>query len=162
MPVSYNKIRQLLSDGWSLEDVKRKYHVTWDRLEAFRNENREETQDRLLNKIATKYSLDDLRIIAHGGIHARTDTNIRLSFNGDVVRFGVLGDTHFGSHWTKPERTLVAFNEFEKQECEFILHTGDVVEGWKTTRIGSVLEQSHIGFGPQKRHAAEILSQYPE
>lgn len=117
--------------------------------------------NRSLKKIAEVYDDKEIKAIASGGRVLPGMAKIpRIDFSGDHVRFGFITDTHLGSIFTSPDHLYAAFDEFEKQKVNFVIHTGDVTEGM-SHRPGHVYELSHIGFSEQKKHAIDVLGKCP-
>jgi predicted phosphodiesterase len=113
-----------------------------------------------LKKIIERYSEKELTAIAEGGrVIPGQDPVPIVHFTGEQIRFGVVGDTHFGSIYTKPEHLEQAIKEFKKERCEFLCHCGDVTEGM-SRRPGHVYELSHIGYEAQRDHAVEVMGQW--
>ena len=113
-----------------------------------------------LRRIGEIYTDKELEAIAKGGriIPGRDKVPI-VSFDGEYVKFGVMSDSHYGSIYSDPNYTEMAFEEMDKENCSFIVHPGDVVEGM-SNRAGHVYELSHIGYEAQKEHAIDILKQW--
>jgi predicted phosphodiesterase len=113
-----------------------------------------------IKKIIERYSEKELAAIAEGGrVIPGQDPVPIVDFSGERIRFGVVGDTHFGSIYTKPEHFFQSIQEFKKEKCEFLVHVGDVTEGM-SRRSGHVYELSHIGYEAQRNHSIEFLSQW--
>lgn len=115
----------------------------------------------LLRQIAERYTAEELGAIARGarvGGHVRGETII--SHDGDTVRLGVIGDTHIGSVYFRPEYMQRAYECFFEMGIGTILHVGDVVEGM-STRPGHVYELTHIGYDAQKEYAIEVMARWP-
>jgi len=45
------------------------------------------------------------------------------------VRFGLLSDTHYGSICQQPSLVQTAYKIFDEEKVDFVIHTGDMVEG---------------------------------
>ena len=117
--------------------------------------------DPILIKIKELYSPQELQALAKGyKIPPYTMKMPVINFNGEHFRFGVMGDTHLGSIYTSPELIYKAFEEFKKAGCEFMVHSGDVVEGM-SGRPGHIYELTHVGYENQKKHSIEVFSQCP-
>lgn len=114
----------------------------------------------LLKQIQERYSDKELRAIAAGGeLNSEKYGPKVISRTGATHRFGVIGDTHIGSKAFKPEYLLDAFETFDSDGIDTILHVGDVTEGM-SNRAGHVYELTHIGYAEQKDYATELLSQW--
>ena len=114
-----------------------------------------------LKKIAEQYTDKELLAIASGSRVAPGQPKIPIvSFDGERIRVGALGDTHLGSLYTNPECIYQAFEEFVKEKVDFITHSGDVFEGM-SNRAGHIYELTHLGYTKQKKHGIEVFSQSP-
>lgn len=115
----------------------------------------------VLAQLENQFTVDELRVIAKSGKVRPTNAVVKeLTFTGEVVKFGVLSDTHIGSIYFKDEVIDAAYREFEKERVEFITHSGDVSEGM-SYRSGHVYECSEIGYQSQEAKVREVLSRSP-
>jgi predicted phosphodiesterase len=53
----------------------------------------------------------------------------RALFSGEVIRFGVLGDTHLGSKHERLEELHIAYDRLTAEGIERVFHVGDLVCG---------------------------------
>lgn len=115
-----------------------------------------------INKIAERFSDDELKAIANGGriIPGAGEVPV-ISFSGKHIRFGCLTDTHIGHKRAPRQRIEQAFEEFHKERVDFITHSGDVTEGM-SHRPGQVYELDHIGYDAQKAEAISIFRQWTD
>lgn len=115
-------------------------------------------KNQTLKKIQERYSDKELKAIAEGGRIVPGYAKVPvIDFDGQRIRFGAFGDTHFGSKDSKIEHFELVIKEFKKERCDFAVHTGDVTEGMNN-RPGHVFELSHLGYAEQKKYAIELLS----
>lgn len=112
-----------------------------------------------IEKIAARFSDDELKAIAQGGriIPGAGEVPV-VSFSGKRIRFGAITDTHIGHKRSPRQRIEQAFEEFRKEKVDFIVHPGDVTEGM-SHRPGQVYELDHIGYDAQKTEAIDIFRQ---
>jgi predicted phosphodiesterase len=113
----------------------------------------------VLEKIASNYSTDELKAIAAGSLGGLGSKKHVATRTGDVIKFGVMTDTHIGSVYFRPEYFEEAIDTMQNEECQFICHCGDITEGF-SNRPGHVYELSHIGYKRQKDYAIEMLSKW--
>jgi len=114
-----------------------------------------------LSKIGETYSDKELAAIAHGGRILPGKSRVPIvNFDGEHIKIGALTDTHLGSIYTDVDYIYQAYEQFEKEDVDFVTHSGDITEGM-SNRPGHVYELSHIGYTAQKKHAIEILGQCP-
>lgn len=115
-----------------------------------------------LDEIAQKFSDHELQAIAKGGrlIPGSGEVPV-ISFGGKHIRIGCLTDTHIGHKRSPRQRIEQAFEEFKKENVDFITHSGDVTEGM-SNRPGQVYELDHIGYDAQKTEAIDIFSQWTD
>lgn len=126
-----------------------------DRYKRTYKEHFGESADLLL-KIKSRYSPTELQVIANGNTSPTEIGEGHLSFEGEDVCFGVMGDTHIGSKYTNEAFVDAALEEFDKKNCAFFLHTGDVSEGM-SGRDGHCYELTHIGYKAQKEAAIKVF-----
>ena len=74
------------------------------------------------------------------------------------VRFGVLGDTHIGSKEYDAGLMNHAARQFTKEGVDFVIHTGDVVDGvYYAHRPSQIYESAVLGGDAQLELAAKEL-----
>lgn len=114
----------------------------------------------LIIQMKESYTDIELKAIANGGriVPGYSKTPI-VDFNGDTVTFGVMSDNHIGSMFSNPQDTLSALEEMNKQGCDFIVHSGDIVEGMMG-RPGDIYELSQIGYKAQRDEAVRIFNNW--
>lgn len=117
--------------------------------------------DKLLQLIAERYSEDELKLLSKGhGLEDRNLTYPHICLLGKHHKIGVMSDGHLGSKYSPVEFHQQAFAEFKRENCECILHCGDLVEGLNPKRSDTqIYELSHIGYQEQKKLAIEVFSQ---
>ena len=121
-----------------------------------------DVKSKYLQEISKVYSEKELRAIAKGGRLMPGMSKVPVvEFDGERISIGVIGDTHLGSSYTDTELLFKAFDEFEKENVDMVVHTGDVCEGM-SNRSGHIYELSHLGYAAQKEHAIEVLSQWSD
>lgn len=105
-------------------------------------------------------SLDDLKKINKQKGYGQPNqfANYKLPFNEKRVKFGVLSDLHIGHKEYKPYILEHAVKYFKKQNCEFIVMPGDILEG-VSGREGHIYELTHLGASQQLNYGVEQLSQ---
>ena len=111
----------------------------------------------LLEKIKDKYSKEELKFIAAGGVDKSTINKKVIDFDGEVFTFCHVSDTHIGGNCFKPEWWDACIKECEKQNIDMMFHTGDITEGM-SNRAGNVYELTHIGYDSQKEYAINQLA----
>lgn len=116
-------------------------------------------EDSILDTIAKRYSLEELTQLAKGeGIQDRRLRYEVPVLKGQHFRIGVMSDTHIGSVYAPDEWLDSAIREMEAQDCDLILHAGDVTEGLKVARLGTqIFELSRVGYKAQRDRAVEAF-----
>lgn len=114
---------------------------------------------KLIDKIASKYTDDELKTIAAGQRGSLGTRKHIVSRDGQNVRFGFMTDTHIGSIYSRDEVFLEAVNTMRVSGCEFICHSGDVTEGM-SNRPDQIYQLSEIGYTAQKEKAIQLLSEW--
>lgn len=77
----------------------------------------------------------------------------------DKVKYGLISDSHIGHRCYDSKLMTWAAKEFDKQNVDFVIHSGDIVDGFYTNRPGHVFELTHIGADAQLEEAVKELGQ---
>jgi len=121
-----------------------------------------EPNNSLLEKIAERYSKEELRILAKGlGIGAQDKGEFIHDFGGEEICIGAMSDLHLGSKYTDPGFIEEAFRVFVDEGVDFVTLGGDITEG-VSHRQGHCYECSYIGVDAQVEHAIEVLSPWKD
>jgi len=169
LPASDNRLREVLDYAQAHGDEQAREHFgfkTAGMVERYRREAKRRgihvaVTSSILKKLGEIYTPKELEAIAKGGrVLPGMQKAPIVSFEGERIRIGVLGDTHLGSAYTDPDFIYAAFEEFEKEGCEFVIQGGDLTEGM-SNRPGHIYELTHLGYENQKAHAIEVMSQCP-
>jgi predicted phosphodiesterase len=116
---------------------------------------------RLLQKIRETYTAEELKAIAAGGRVTPGQPRVPLvTFDGECLTFAHITDTHMGGIYYRPAYLKQALQECEKEGVQFILHSGDLVEGM-SIRPGHIYELTHLGYQRQRDYAIEQCKQWP-
>lgn len=156
-------VRYFLANGE--EETLALYQMKADSLRRYISTYKKEhdtfESDVTLLKIKEQYSDVELKAIAKGGglVAGRPHVPI-INFNGEVTTLGVFSDMHIGSNYFREQCLDAAYNEFARVGVEYVMNSGDVVEGM-SNRAGHVYELTHIGYAQQKEYAIKLLSQWP-
>ncbi len=115
-----------------------------------------------ISQILNSYSDKEIEAIAKGGRLMPGMMKVPIvSFEGQRIRWGGMGDSHNGSLYSDPDYQYKAFEQFKKAGVDFITHGGDVCEGM-SNRAGHIYELSHLGYDRQKELSKEIYSQWSD
>ena len=99
----------------------------------------------------------EVKNLIKGGKEAPS-TGRPYSVRGEKITFGVFGDSHIGHKCFDAKLMDYAIEEFNKRKVDFVVHTGDILEGhYESKRQGSVLELAHIGADAQVNEAIKHL-----
>jgi len=134
------------------------FNLSQETLNRYKREYRKhygESGD-LLMALKKKFSPDELKELAKKDVMVPVYKKNMLSFEGEDIVFGAFTDTHIGSNYTDETMIASAIEEFKKQGCQFIVHSGDITEGM-SGRDGHVYELSHCGYKAQKEAAINLL-----
>lgn len=71
------------------------------------------------------------------------------------LKFGVVSCTHFGSLYSNITGIRNFYSEAKRQGCKFVLHVGDVLDGYKMHK-GMEFEQSEIGWDAQAKKFEDV------
>jgi len=81
------------------------------------------------------------------------------NFSGDIIRLGIMSDTHIGSNYTDEYKILKALETMKSEGCNLLLHAGDLTEGM-SGRDGHVYELKHIGYTAQLKASIELFKEW--
>lgn len=79
-------------------------------------------------------------------------------WNGDVLRLGIVSDTHLGSLYENPDLLEAAYDVFAEERVDDVLHCGDLVDGEKMY-AGHEYEIAVHGCDAQRNH---VIKNYPQ
>jgi len=83
-----------------------------------------------------------------------TLTEPRLPYDADVIRFGVMADSHMNSVHCKEEALFGLYDRFEAEGVPYVLHGGDITTAERVFR-GQEYEVERVGFDAQLDYTAE-------
>jgi UDP-2,3-diacylglucosamine pyrophosphatase LpxH len=70
-------------------------------------------------------------------------------FGGEVIRFGVVSDTHFGNKSAAIKELHKFYDVLAEEGISTVFHVGDLTDGYYMQRPTSVLEQNAVGYSNQ-------------
>jgi len=70
---------------------------------------------------------------------------------GNVIRFGLIGDTHVGSGYQRLDALRAFYGHCAGEGIDTILHAGDVVDGWRVYRGQEFELHPHGRSWPEQR-----------
>ena len=114
----------------------------------------------LLIAIKNRYSDKEIEYLLKGeGVHNINLKYPTINLAGKHHKIGVMSDGHIGSIYSPRDWHYAAFDKFDEEKVDCVLHCGDVVEGVKISRFGTqIWELSEIGYKAQKAAAIEVFS----
>ena len=120
----------------------------------------EKEDDKILLALKERYSKEELNLLIKGeGLHDKNSDYAEIHLHGNHHKIGVISDTHWGSKYTPEEWCREAFKTFEQEQCECVLHCGDLTDGLCPSRAKThIYELSQIGYSAQKIYAVRMLS----
>lgn len=136
----------------TLQRTLREYKNKYKQKEKFDNA-------KYMKEIENKYSKKDLQNLAKGQRLSKEKIKVvPFDFTGKHVRFAAITDTHIGSIYFIPEIWDKIVKEIKKEKCEFVTHSGDIVDGMFRSHAGQIYELTHLGYENQKQFAIDNLS----
>jgi len=118
-------------------------------------------EDKIMQELRERFTQKELAALIRGKKNEVYSGVVNIFPEVDRVKFGLISDTHIGSKYADQNLTYEAFDEFERQEVDAILHIGDVCEGMSTARVVSQTQElTHFGFEAQKEYAIEVFSRW--
>jgi predicted phosphodiesterase len=115
-------------------------------------------KNKILLKLAEKYNITELQSILKGSIIKPQKNTSIINFDGEEITFAHITDSHIGSKYFSDNYLLSFLEECEKQNVDFICHTGDVTEGM-SNRPGHIYSLNQLGFDNQKQKVVDLFSQ---
>lgn len=79
-------------------------------------------------------------------------------YRGDIIRFGVVSDTHLGSNYEALDELYYFYNYAINQGVDTFFHAGDISDGHYTMRQTSIKDVHKVGFTDQLNY---IVDNYP-
>lgn len=144
----FNKVNKIYNDSIRVKENK---------VEEAKIDNK----DNIYELLKERYTEKELLLLSKG--EGLEDKNLRypeVHLHGKHHRIGVMSDGHLGSKYSPLEWHYEAFKTFENENCECILHCGDVVEGLTPRRISTqIYELTHIGYKSQRDLAISVFSE---
>jgi predicted phosphodiesterase len=150
-----------------VDATSKQFHLSQETLNRYLREARKRgisTLDKakVMSQIVQNYSDKELEAIAKGGRIVPGYSKVPIiSFEGERIRIGAITDTHIGSVDFHEERLYQAFECFQKEKIDFMVHAGDVLEGM-SNRLGHIYELTHLGYDQQKEYAVKVFDQWKD
>lgn len=89
--------------------------------------------------------------------HVKLD--VEPYYDARTIKFGIVSDTHLGSKHQQISFLHTAYNIFDKENVNFVVHVGDLSEGNGSHYIGQIQELFLYTFDDQVKY---IVSVYPK
>ena len=134
--------------------------------------------EKVTNALYEKYSKEDLKILdalkKKGLTVKELQTTIDALNKGNPyqqrnhrigkshVKYLVFGDTHIGNIHYDSDLMAHAAKMAVKEKVDFIIHTGDIMDGWYQNRPQSIFEQDAIGLDQQFKKTVKELSRFEQ
>jgi predicted phosphodiesterase len=163
MAVSKGKILEVISH--SLEYGKKAtleaFNLSEETFNRYSREYKKQfgSSAELFSQLKERFTETELKSLLSGSKQKNPSIKTNIDFNGEKVKFLVLSDTHFGSIYTDSKHFDLAIEEANKENCDFMIHAGDVTEGIMN-RPNHVFECSAYGYKAQKDVAIENLKKW--
>lgn len=116
-------------------------------------------RNRVLNKLAEKFTDKELEDILSGSLIKPEKENMVINFDGETFVFGFITDTHIGSKFFHKHYLDSYFEEADKQNVQYTFHSGDLTEGL-SHRPDHIYSLTHIGYSRQKEYVIELFQNY--
>jgi hypothetical protein len=113
-------------------------------------------------RLLDKFSAEQLEHLVEMDTTRKPYPTIKADFSGETIKFLAMGDDHIGSIYFDSNNLLAAFDEAHKQGCEFLINTGDIIEGM-SGRAGHIYElnpENGIGYKAQREEAIRLYKQW--
>lgn len=121
--------------------------------EFFPTEDRQVVHERVRRYLRRQKEYTDPKDLY---LEKKPPKQIKKDWQGnEVVSFGMLGDTHFGSKWVQITHLHDFYNQLKKEGITEVYHTGDITEG-EDMRVGHRFETYSNGADDLTEHIAEV------
>lgn len=121
----------------------------------------QEPVSRVLQDIGGKFSKAELQAILKGrGLGTTLPLKFVVPFDGEVIKFGFITDTHIGGETYQPKLWDQTLRHFDQARVQFIVHAGDVTAGMCDSIEGYIYELTHLGSDAQRAYAIQELSRW--
>jgi len=162
MPVGKERVTEVIDYAMAHGDSRASevYGLPISTLERYRRKYKEiygEGADILL-ALKKRFTDTELKaMLSSSRIKPHEGKPISINENCEILRIGVLSDTHIGHKEFKQEYLYTAFDTMNARGCSMILHSGDVTEGLMN-RPGHYYECDQYGYKAQRDEAIRVLS----
>ncbi|MDF1565327.1 MAG: metallophosphoesterase family protein [Deltaproteobacteria bacterium] len=116
-------------------------------------------KDTLLAKLGESLTVHELEAMLKSSQISRIAPTV-MDWSDAYFKFGFMTDTHIGHAKFREDWLYRAYNLWEREKCEFVVHGGDISEGM-SGRPGHVYELSEVGYHAQFRRARDLLRSCP-
>lgn len=128
-------------------------------IRQYKNIKPEYNDNRMLSEIQDRYTPQELKQLAKGQRLSKEIINVvPFNFSGNHVRFASISDTHFGSIYSVKKIWEKVVKQIKSESCEFVVHSGDIVDGMFSNHEGQIYELNKFGYDAQRDYAVELLS----
>jgi len=90
----------------------------------------------------------------------RPSTTKRYNLGGEEASFIYMTDHHIGNKNYDPALNDFAAKRANDLDVDFVLHSGDIADGWYQNRPASIFEQYAVGYDNQKRECVKELTKF--
>lgn len=118
---------------------------------------KEDKKSTKLEKLLEHYTETELEGLLNN-IKKTPQTGQRYSLGTKNVRYGLISDSHIGNTCFDVGLMDLAARVFKQRKVDFVIHAGDICDGFYTHRPGHAFELEHIGADEQADRAVEELS----
>ena len=119
---------------------------------------------RYLEGIGDKYTHEELKALSKGkslDTFSVAPPKVKITQEGEEIRFGFFTDTHMGSIYYHEEFLNDFIRTCKKNKAQFCIFGGDLTHGMDPRKYNLLYELKEIGYAAQKEYAEQQLSKIP-
>jgi len=165
MPVSKERVKEIVEFAAlrGVEFALETYGIPQETYNRYQRKYRQVYGDEkstvLMAKVREKYTDEQLTHLLTMHTSKPDRARSHINFEGQEFCFLGLSDTHIGSTYFEESLLLSALEEGERQNCQAMLHAGDILEGM-SGRPGQIYELNRIGYSAQRDYAVELFREW--
>lgn len=155
------EIIKLLQKGLTQRQITQKVKCSNRRVQQVKNDLIKQQKPSKLEQYISKHNIseEDLITVAKNIGQSNPYERKQYSIGSNHNKFIIFGDTHIGNIAYDKELMKHLVKVANKEKVDFVVHGGDIVDGWYQNRPLQLFELNAIGFDQQLKLSVDELSQ---
>jgi predicted phosphodiesterase len=139
------------------EEMKRNVEKLQEEISTYKNSEAYKIIKELEKK---NLSVKEIRSVIKAAEQGNPNYSKTYTIGKERTRFGIIGDTHIGNMNYDSNLMKFAVKQFNKEKVDFVIHTGDILDGvYYTHRPTQIYESDVLGGDAQIKKAVKELGQ---